>query len=87
MSNWATSKLKVTHTLLIKNSMKSGIIALIVYVDDIIITCDDYDEIAYLKAHLARELKINNLKNLRYFLRIKVARSRYGIYISQQKYT
>lgn len=57
------------------------------YVNDIVVTSDDHDEIARLKAHLANEFEIKHLENLRYFLGIEEARSRHRIHISQQKYT
>lgn len=67
--------------------MKKEIAALIVHVDYIIVTDDDHDEIARLKANLANQFEIKYLKNMRYFLGIKVARSQHGIHLSQQKYT
>jgi hypothetical protein len=62
------------------------IVILIVYVDDIVITGDDADEIAHLKGHLAQEFEVKDLGNLRYFLGIEVSRGPKGILLSQQKY-
>lgn len=59
---------------------------LIVYVDDIVITGDDTEEVSKLKALLAKELEIQDLGPLRYFLGIEVARSSRGIWISRRKY-
>jgi hypothetical protein len=59
---------------------------IIVYVDDIVVTGDDVDEIARLKAYLSRTFDIKYLGMLRYFLGIEVSRSRRGIAISQRKY-
>lgn len=87
MRNWGCFQSQGDHTLFIKNSMKRGITALIVCVNDIVVTGDDHDEITCLKAHLANEFEIKDLRNLRYFLGIEVARSRHKIYIFQQKYT
>ncbi|KAK3018269.1 hypothetical protein RJ639_004504 [Escallonia herrerae] len=60
---------------------------LIVYVDDIILTGDDYEEMNRLKTILAKEFEIKDLEKLRYFLGMEVARSNKEISISQQKYT
>lgn len=57
------------------------------YVDNIIVMSDYHEEIACLKAHLAKEFEIKDLGNMRYFMGIEVARLWHGIYISQQKYT
>ena len=43
------------HTLFIKKSRNGKITILIVYVDDIIITGDDFEEIEKLKKQLAKE--------------------------------
>ncbi|KAK2993286.1 hypothetical protein RJ640_022125 [Escallonia rubra] len=59
---------------------------LIAYVHDIIITGNDPDEKEALGKYLAKEFKIRDLGKLKYFLRIDVARSKEGIFVSQQKY-
>ncbi|XP_038999480.1 uncharacterized mitochondrial protein AtMg00810-like [Hibiscus syriacus] len=56
-------------------------------VDAIIITGDDSVEIERLKKLLAREFGTKDLINLRYFLGMKVARSKEGIMFNQRKYT
>lgn len=59
---------------------------LIVYVDDIILTGDDIEEMSSLKANLAKEFEIKDLGQLRYFLGMEIARSRTSIMVSQRKY-
>ncbi|CAA7408297.1 unnamed protein product [Spirodela intermedia] len=60
---------------------------LIVYVNDILITSDDTNEIQNLSKNLSQEFDIKSLGRLRYFLGIEVAHSKEGIFISQHKYT
>lgn len=59
---------------------------LIVYVDDMIITGDDEEEISRLQKELATEFEMKNLGGLKYFLGIEVSTSRQGIFLSQRKY-
>ena len=75
------------HTLFIKRSPGGKITVLIVYVDDIIVTGNDEEEISRLKTVLSKEFEIKDLGTLRYFLSMKVARSSKGIFVSQRKYT
>ena len=63
------------HTLFLKNQ-NGKITALIIYVDDIIITKNDDKEIIELQKHLANEFEMKNLEGLKYFLGIEVARSK-----------
>ena len=57
------------------------------YVDDIILTGNDLEEMERLKDVMAREFEIKDLGPLRYFLGMEVVRSRKGIVVSQRKYT
>ena len=74
------------HTLYIKHSSLGLVTALIVYVDDIIVTRNDEKEKENLERCLAKEFEIKEPRNLKYFLGIEVARSRHEIFISQHKY-
>ena len=74
------------HTLFIKHSSQGKVTVLIVYVDDIVLTCDDMEGMQELKKYLAKEFEIKDLGNLKFFLGIEVARSKHGIFISQRKY-
>ena len=62
------------HTLFIKQKM-GKVIALIVYVDDMVVTENDSSEITTLQRQLATEFELKDLGNLKYFLRIEVVRS------------
>ena len=52
---------------------------LIVYMDDIIVTGSDEEEINRLKQGLTAEFEVKELGQLRYFLGMEVARLKYGI--------
>ena len=73
------------HTLFIKRC-NNRTTALIVYVDDIVVTGDDQEEIHRLKTFLGTEFETKDLGSLRYFLGIEVCRSKRGVFISQRKY-
>ena len=63
------------HTLFVKH--KDGkVMALIVYVDDMILTGDDSEEIRTLQEYLSAEFKMKDLGQLKYFLGIEVAKSK-----------
>ncbi|XP_068329644.1 uncharacterized mitochondrial protein AtMg00810-like [Pyrus communis] len=73
------------HTLFIKR-MGGKVTLLIIYVDDMVVTGDDTEEIKRLQRYLSSEFEMKDLGGLKYFLGIEVACSRDGIYLSQQKY-
>lgn len=74
------------HTMFVKFSAEGKVAILIVHVDDIILTGDDIIDMEKLKKNLAIEFEIKDLRSLRYFLRMEVARSKKGIVVSQRKY-
>ena len=73
------------HTLFIKQKL-GKVIALIVYVDDMVVTGNDSMEITALQRKLASEFELKDLDNLKYFLGIEVVRSALGISLCQRKY-
>ncbi|CAL9018556.1 unnamed protein product [Prunus brigantina] len=60
--------------------------AVLIYVDDILLTGNDPQEMQLLKAFLLKHFRIKDLGDLKYFLGIEVSRSQKGIFISQRKY-
>jgi hypothetical protein len=53
-----------------------------VYVDNIVITGDDVEEIKCLKARLGKTFEVKDLGPLRYFLWIEIVRSKKGVTLS-----
>ncbi|CAA7046103.1 unnamed protein product [Microthlaspi erraticum] len=74
------------HTLFVKN--EGGIyVAVLVYVDDIIITSNNDSAVDTLKVNLTEAFRLRDLGPLRYFLGLEIARSVKGISVCQRKYT
>ncbi|RVW66052.1 Retrovirus-related Pol polyprotein from transposon RE1 [Vitis vinifera] len=73
------------HTLFLKKQ-HGKITALIVYVDDMVVTRNDPEERKALQNYLSREFEMKDLGPLKYFLGIEVSRSSEGIFLSQRKY-
>jgi hypothetical protein len=59
---------------------------LLLYVDDMIITGDDPEYIAFVKAHLSDHFLMSDLGPLRYFLGIEISSTPKGFFLSQEKY-
>ncbi|XP_052203079.1 uncharacterized mitochondrial protein AtMg00810-like [Diospyros lotus] len=74
------------HTFFLKHT-KDKVTALLVYVDDIVVTGNDEAEQESLKQNLAKKFEIKDLGRLKYFLGNEVAYSQKGIHLSQRKYT
>ena len=73
------------HTLFVKAGDRT-VTALIVYVDDMVVTGNDSEEIKRLQTLLATEFELKDLGHLKYFLGIEVSRSKAGITMCQRKY-
>ncbi|RVW66875.1 Retrovirus-related Pol polyprotein from transposon RE1 [Vitis vinifera] len=61
-------------------------IALLVYVDDVIIASNNQGAIADLKSELNKLFKLKDLGDVKYFLGLEIAKSSTGICVSQRKY-
>ena len=73
------------YSLLIKKS-NEGIVIVLVYVDDLLVTGSNITLINETKQVLKDNFKIKDLGSLRYFLGIEFARNREGIIMHQRKY-
>ncbi|TXG66151.1 hypothetical protein EZV62_007426 [Acer yangbiense] len=73
------------HSLFIK-AEGNFFIALLVYVDDIILASKDKKAMDCLKDSLNKRFKLKDLGDLRFFLGLEVARSAKGIFVSQRSY-
>ncbi|GJR13503.1 ribonuclease H-like domain-containing protein [Tanacetum coccineum] len=71
---------------LFSKSEKGNFLALLVYVDDIIVTKNNVDEIEKFKEFLRTKFQIKYLGKLKYFLGIEVLETDLGICLSQRKY-
>ncbi|CAL8149434.1 unnamed protein product [Prunus armeniaca] len=76
---------KSDHTLFVKSDGRI-LTALIVYVDDIVVTGNDTEEQLKLPKYLSQEFEMKDLGDLKYFLKIEVAMSKTGIFMCQRKY-
>ena len=73
------------HSLFIKRQC-SIFLALLVYVDDIIIASNNDAAVSELKQALSKRFKMRDLGPLKYFLGLEVARTTAGISVCQRKY-
>ncbi|KAK4387417.1 Retrovirus-related Pol polyprotein from transposon RE1 [Sesamum angolense] len=73
------------HCLFIKHS-DSSFLALLVYVDDILLTGSSTTDIDVVKTYLDRLFTIKDLGPAKYFLGLQLARSDHGLLVTQTKY-
>ncbi|KAL4035954.1 hypothetical protein IC575_004668 [Cucumis melo] len=64
----------------------NGIVLLLLYVDDMIITGDDSQAISNLQYYLIKNFEMKDLGNLSYFPGLEISSSPSGYYLSQAKY-
>ncbi|XP_019416813.1 PREDICTED: uncharacterized protein LOC109328022 [Lupinus angustifolius] len=80
------SKSFSNHSLFIKNT-NIGFTTILVYVDDLILTGNDLNQINHTKSVLHNKFSIKDLGDLKFFLGMEVARSKQGRTLYQIKYT
>lgn len=64
----------------------AGKLVVLIYVDDLIVTGDNIEEINSLKQALQIKFALKDLGILKYFLGIEMATSHKGLFLNQQKY-
>ncbi|KAL0383331.1 UNVERIFIED_CONTAM: Retrovirus-related Pol polyprotein from transposon RE1 [Sesamum calycinum] len=73
------------HCLFLKIT-STCFMALLVYVDDILLSGNSETEIAAINSHLDTLFTIKDLGHAKYFLGLELARSAHGLLVTQQKY-
>ncbi|KAM6596869.1 hypothetical protein CsatA_007393 [Cannabis sativa] len=77
---------KADYTLFTRGTNDS-FIALLVYVDDIVITGPNIHILHQLQTTLNQQFKLKALGQLKYFLGFEIARASTGLFLSQRQYT
>ncbi|XP_035547457.1 uncharacterized mitochondrial protein AtMg00810-like [Juglans regia] len=77
---------KADYSLFTKKEGTS-FVALLLYVDDILLASSDLEAIESVKAALTVKFKLKDLGPAKFFLGMEIARSQKGISLSQRKYT
>ncbi|GJV02856.1 retrovirus-related pol polyprotein from transposon TNT 1-94 [Tanacetum coccineum] len=80
------SQSKTDYSLFVKQH-NASFTAVLVYVDDLLITGNDEGQIHSLKSQLSSVFHMKDLGELSYFLGLEVSKSSQSIFISQHKYT
>jgi len=83
--NFGFTQSNIDHSLFMKQDVDS-FTALLVYVDDIVLTGNNLGTINDLKTYLDNQFHIKDLGELKYFLGFEVARSKRGLVLNQRKY-
>ncbi|KAL6332094.1 hypothetical protein AAG906_020775 [Vitis piasezkii] len=76
----------VDHSVFYHHNSSGQCIYLVVYVDDIVITGNNQNDIQKLKQHIFTHFQTKDLGKLKYFLEIEIAQSSSDVVLSQRKY-
>ncbi|GKD45648.1 reverse transcriptase, RNA-dependent DNA polymerase [Tanacetum coccineum] len=77
---------KTDYSLFVKKHNES-FITVLVYVDDLLITGNEKEQISSLKTRLTSVFHMKDLGEVNYFLGLEISKTAQGIFISQHKYT
>ncbi|KAL2243773.1 UNVERIFIED_CONTAM: Retrovirus-related Pol polyprotein from transposon TNT 1-94 [Sesamum indicum] len=85
LTDFGFSQSAYDHCLFTKMT-DSGLVALLVYVDDIVVTAPSLELIQSVKTYLHSLFTIKDLGDARYFLGLEIACNSDGLYLAQTKY-
>lgn len=85
LSSIGYSQSSSNYSLFVRQT-SSSFTALLVYVDDIVLTGTTLSEISRVKAFLHQSFGIKDLGALKYFLGLELPRSKAGLVVNQRKY-
>jgi hypothetical protein len=86
LSQKGYSKCTVEHGIYVKGSSHTSLCIVCLFVDDLLITGSNIEEIRRLTKQLGSEFEMTNLGGLKYFLGLEFTRTSSGILIHQKKY-
>ena len=66
---------------------ETRLVLVAIYVDNLIIGGDHLDEVEKIKGLLKKEFEMKDQGELKFFLVIKIIRTKIGIWLSQRNYT
>ena len=80
------TRITTNHSVFYHHTSLGQCIYLIVYVDDIVITCNDHDCFQRLEQHLFSHFQTKDLRKLKYFIGIEITQSKFGVVMNQRQY-
>ena len=80
------STVQTDYSLFLKKT-KGAYLAVLVYVDDMLIVGDSKADIVALKQFLNSKFHMKDLGDIRYFLGLEIAKTMQGLVLCQRKYT
>ncbi|KAL5825808.1 hypothetical protein ACOSQ3_021871 [Xanthoceras sorbifolium] len=82
---WGFKSSVSNHSLFIRKQA-AGVILLLVYVDDILVTGSDIKQVHQVIAAFNAKFALKTLSSLKYFLGFEAPRDQHGLHLSQSKY-
>lgn len=73
-------------TLYVKKLLDGGSLIISLYVDDLLVTSNNQQEVQQLMEEMQNQFKMSNLGKMNYFLGLEVHQTKDGIFMNQEKY-